>query len=641
MERRALLAFVASMLLFFAWDALFLKPQREKAREAQRSEMLGEQARADSIRAAERPARKPGSPDTNEVQGGEMASPQREATAEPPTLVPYGEETGPAGEVVAAARSIHLISDLWDITLTTLGGEVTSARMRNYLTAGEPVELFPQDPGWTYARVLDADLAGDHRAIPLRTINFAAYRDGVGEPLTDGERVEIDPRSEKTTIVLRGSAPDGGTVERTYTFRYGHYDFETSISFAASDFPDVHQVGWGTGPGMAATESNPQDDQQNFKASVLLGEELHRHRPKDFSNGDVKTYSGTLNWTSVNTKYFTTALIPSEPMRGEVVMAGNKESHRITTHFRVPAQQRGGRMVSSVRVYMGPLDVDTLEPLGVGLERTIEMGWKFFRPVSVAVLWSMKAMHRVVPNYGWVIILISALTKVLFFRLTHKSFKSMKQMQELQPRLQAIKEKYKGDQQKISQETMRLYKESGVNPLGGCLPMLLQMPVFIALFNVLKFTIEVRGEPWVLWITDLSKPDVLATLPISLPLVGDALSLLPILMGASMLAQSKLGGSPTGGTGASPMPAGFNTLLPVVFTFMFYKMPSGLVLYWIVNTVLSVAQQWYIHREPSGAGDAGGAGAEATADAADAPTGKTKKSRPARAPKKRLKSRER
>jgi YidC/Oxa1 family membrane protein insertase len=180
-----------------------------------------------------------------------------------------------------------------------------------------------------------------------------------------------------------------------------------------------------------------------------------------------------------------------------------------------------------------------------------------------------------------------------------------------------------------------------VNPLGGCLPMLLQMPVFIALFNVLKFTIEVRGEPWVLWITDLSKPDVLATLPISLPLVGDALSLLPILMGASMLAQSKLGGSPTGGTGASPMPAGFNTLLPVVFTFMFYKMPSGLVLYWIVNTVLSVAQQWYIHREPSGAGDAGGAGAEATADAADAPTGKTKKSRPARAPKKRLKSRER
>jgi len=642
MERRALLAFVASMVLFFAWDWIYLKPARERAQEEKRIEMVQQQAAqlADSLAAAERePETLPPVKGSNQIHDSEIA--QTDAvTEDSPTLVPYGDEGDATAVEAADAREIRVVSDLWEITFTTLGGEVTSARLFNYLTEEEPVELFPQNPGWTYERVLGAELAGEGRSIPLGRINFDVFRDGVGEPLPDGARVDVSPTREQTTLVMRGRAPDGGTIERIYTFRYGQYVFDALIAFSSGDFPGTHLVGWGTGPGMTSTETNVTDDQQNFKASVLLGEELHRHKPGDFGSGNARTYSGTLNWASVNTKYFTTALIPAEPVRGEVEIAGNKESSRITTRFRVPAQTRGGRMESAMRVYMGPLDFDTLKPLGVGVERTIEMGWKFFRPVSAAVLWAMKAMHKVIPNYGWVIILISALTKVLFFRLTHKSFKSMKQMQELQPRLQAIKEKHKGDQQKISQETMRIYKESGVNPLGGCLPLVLQMPVFIALFNVLKFTIEVRGEPWVFWITDLAQPDVLATLPISLPLVGNALSLLPLLMGASMLAQSKLGGSPTGGTGASPMPAGFNTLLPVVFTFMFYKMPSGLVLYWIVNTVLSVAQQWYIHREPSG--DAGGSGVVELEDTADAPAAKQgKKSRPARQSKKRPKSRER
>jgi YidC/Oxa1 family membrane protein insertase len=205
-------------------------------------------------------------------------------------------------------------------------------------------------------------------------------------------------------------------------------------------------------------------------------------------------------------------------------------------------------------------------------------------------------MHHFIPNYGWVIIIISVLTKVLFYRLTHKSFKSMKEMQDLQPRLAALKVKYGDDKQRMSQETMKLYKEAGVNPLGGCLPMVLQMPVFVALFNVLKYTIEVRGAHFVGWISDLSQQDVLFTFPVTLPLIGNAFSLLPILMGISMYAQSKLGGSPTGGPSAT-QPPGMTVLLPVVFTVLFYKMPSGLVIYWIINTVLSVAQQYYIHRD--------------------------------------------
>lgn len=221
---------------------------------------------------------------------------------------------------------------------------------------------------------------------------------------------------------------------------------------------------------------------------------------------------------------------------------------------------------------------------------------KFIRPVSGVVLWSLTALHNVIPNYGWVIVIISLLTKILFYRLTHKSFKSMKEMQDLQPRLQALKEKFGDDRRRLSEETMKLYKEAGVNPVGGCLPMLLQMPVFIALFNVLQYTIELRGAPFVGWITDLSQQDVLFKLPISLPLIGDNFSLLPIIMGGAMFAQSKLGGSPTGQS-STAVPPGFNTLLPVVFTVLFYKMPSGLVIYWIINTVMSVAQQYYIVKD--------------------------------------------
>ena len=231
----------------------------------------------------------------------------------------------------------------------------------------------------------------------------------------------------------------------------------------------------------------------------------------------------------------------------------------------------------------------------MGLERNVEMGWKPIRPVSSAVMWSMKKLYHFIPNYGVVVILISVLTKVLFYRLTHKSFKSMKQLQDLQPQLQAIKEKYGSDRKRLSEETMRLYKEAGVNPLGGCLPMLLQMPVFIALFNVFRYTIELRGAPFVGWINDLSRQDVLFHFGFTLPLIGDSFSLLPLIMGAAMWAQSKLGGSPTGQT-STAMPPGFNTLLPVVFTVLFYKMPSGLVIYWIINTGMSVVQQYYIHK---------------------------------------------
>jgi YidC/Oxa1 family membrane protein insertase len=612
------------MLLFLAYDALYLGPKREEAREARIEELAREHEarRADSLQAVAR---------------GDVLEPPDKADVKAPgsdaTLVPYAEEADTVATETDSGAAMEtepvlvtVVNDVFAITLTSRGGEVVSARMLNYLTDDQPVEFFPQNPGWTFDRVLNVNLLREQGSIPLNRINFRIYDGGAGEPLADGARVEVDERSGQRTIVLRGRTADGRVVERSYTFRTGHYDFEAGIRFAQADFPSVIQVAWDTGPGMTSTEKNVKDDHQSFRANVLLGEEMKSKKPGDFGKKSTESFSGTLNWFSIQTKYFTTAVVPPEPVRADVVVAGNKEGQRVTARAAVPATATRGRVDQTMRVYMGPVAVDYLEELGVGLERTVQLGWKFIRPLSVLVLWSMKALYKVIPNYGWVIIIISVLTKVLFFRLTHKSFKSMKELQEIQPRINAIKEKYKGDQQKISQETMRLYKEAGVNPLGGCLPLVLQMPVFIALFNVLKFTIQLRGAHFVGWIDDLSQPEVLFRLPISLPLIGDAFSLLPILMGASMLAQSKLGGSPTGGT-STAVPPGFNTLLPIVFTFLFYSMPSGLVVYWIVNTVLSVAQQYYIHRESKGTRDDASVDATATTPA-----------KPARPPKRRLKA---
>jgi YidC/Oxa1 family membrane protein insertase len=249
-------------------------------------------------------------------------------------------------------------------------------------------------------------------------------------------------------------------------------------------------------------------------------------------------------------------------------------------------------------LYLGPLDIKALEEYGVGLEKTIDLGrLRFFSKFILRLLIWMKGF---IPNYGLVIIILSILTKVLFYRLTHKSFKSMKDMQRLQPRLKELQEKYKDDRNRLNQETMKLYKEAGVNPLGGCLPLLFQMPVFIALFSVLRNTIELRHAPFMLWINDLSSPDVLFDFGVNLPILGSEFHLMPLLMGAAMFLQSKMsGGSPTGeaATGTASQQKMMQTMMPIVFTFIFYNMPSGLVLYWFINNIFSIIQQYWVHRQ--------------------------------------------
>ncbi|UCE89361.1 MAG: membrane protein insertase YidC, partial [Pseudomonadota bacterium] len=227
------------------------------------------------------------------------------------------------------------------------------------------------------------------------------------------------------------------------------------------------------------------------------------------------------------------------------------------------------------QLYVGPKLQHVLEEIAPGLELTVDYGW--LTVLSKPLFWLLEWIHSVVQNWGWAIIILTILIKAVFYKLSETSYRSMAHMKMVAPRMQALKERYGDDKQRMQQALMELYKKEKINPLGGCLPILVQIPVFIALYWVLLESVELRQAPWILWIQDLS--------------VRDPFFVLPVLMGATMFIQHKLNPTPV-----DPMQAKIMMMLPIVFTFFFMFFPAGLVLYWVVNNTLSIAQQWYITR---------------------------------------------
>jgi YidC/Oxa1 family membrane protein insertase len=251
------------------------------------------------------------------------------------------------------------------------------------------------------------------------------------------------------------------------------------------------------------------------------------------------------------------------------------------------APQNGPVERSRYTLFIGPKDLDTLKTLEKGLERSIDFG--YFGFVSIPFLYVMHFSHRFTGSYGIDIILLTILLKLLTAPLTHKSFVSMKQMQKLQPQMERIKEKFKGDREKMNKEIMELYRRNKVNPLGGCLPMLLQFPIFIGLYNALLTPIELRHAPF-MWIKDLSRPDW-ESLPVTLAGWHLGIPVLTLLMGASMFIQQWM--TPSAG---DPNQRRMMLMMPIIFTAMFVTFPAGLTIYWLVNNVLSIAQQYLVNR---------------------------------------------
>lgn len=379
---------------------------------------------------------------------------------------------------------------------------------------------------------------------------------------------------EKKQLVFTYVDAQGFVVRKSYSFEGGSYGIalETQlVNNAAAPLTGAFQQVL-----TAPFEVNQKDSRyETYGVSLSADSSLHTNPPKDVATASKK-YEKSVQWAGINDKYFLSALLAVNNSIASVELkknpAGFLEAAATTPAFTVAP---GQAVTVAHRLFVGPKDIDILKAQGSGLEQSLDLGW--FSSLAKPMLYSLKFFYKYVGNYGIAIIIITVILKILFFPLTHKSYKSMKDMSKLQPKMMAVKEKYKNDKDAMNRAVMELYREHKVNPLGGCLPMLVQIPVFFALYKALMYSIELRHAPFYLWITDLSDKD--------------PYYVTPIVMGATMFIQQKMTPS-----NMDEMQQKIMLALPVIFTFMFLTFPSGLVLYWLVNNVLTIGQQMYINK---------------------------------------------
>jgi len=335
----------------------------------------------------------------------------------------------------------------------------------------------------------------------------------------------------------------------------GNRDFGLKYAYLKNQKVEARDLGGSGSSGCTPGCSSPRSTIEPFDIS---------------DNGDIR-------WFAFSGEYFTALLIPP-PLKGNISLnvKGTEKSLLKAAMVSSPFSVSPGQSVKiPYRVYMGPKETERLKALGSDAEKLIDFG--YFTVVARPLLWFLRLTNNVTKNFGIDIIILSILIKIIFLPLTQISFKSMKEMQKVQPEMARLKELYKNDKARLQQETMLLYKRRKINPMSGCLPMVIQIPVFIALYNVLQNTFEMRHAPFMLWITDLS--------------AKDPIYLTPIVMGATMVIQQKMTPS-----AADPAQAKLFMLMPIMFTFMFLSFPSGLVLYWLVTNVLSIAHQYYLNK---------------------------------------------
>jgi YidC/Oxa1 family membrane protein insertase len=328
--------------------------------------------------------------------------------------------------------------------------------------------------------------------------------------------------------------------------------------------------------------------------SLLLDKQLEQLNDADLLKKGEKTFSGPIQWFSYQEDYFMVAVIPENTPQarftGRTLPPGTLEATWVGPGVTIAS---GAETSSRFTLFSGPRDLTVLKESGHNLDRAINFGWTDI--IAKPLLYALRFFNSFVHNYGVAIILLTVLIKILFWPLTHKSYNSMKEMQKLQPLMAKIREKYKNNREQMNKELMGLYKTYKVNPMGGCLPMLIQIPVFFALYRILGSSIELRHAPFFLWINDLSAPDRLFHFSFQIPFMSPpyGIPVLTLFMGASMFIQQKM--TPTPG---DPTQAKVMLLMPVIFTVMFINFPSGLVLYWLVNNVLSIGQQYRIIKRP-------------------------------------------
>ena len=388
---------------------------------------------------------------------------------------------------------------------------------------------------------------------------------------SDGFKIEKNGTRQLTFNYISGQ---GYTVRKVYTFASGVYGvkLETQV-FNNSAAPLVGSIQHVlTYPAEPKVKNNRFDTAGSY---LFSDNSLQSNKIKDVSSAS-KRYDKAIEWAGFADKYFLTAILSEKNSIASVELKKNSggyfESDISSPQFTV---NPGHSYTTTHRLFIGPKDIDVLKGEGNSLVRSLDLGW--FTVIAKPLLYSLKFFYRYVGNYGIAIIIITIILKLFFFPLTHKSYKSMKGMQKIQPEMTKLREKYKDDKDSMNKAVMELYREHKVNPMGGCLPMVVQIPVFFALYKSLMFSIELRHAPFYLWVTDLADKD--------------PYYVTPVIMGITMFVQQKMTPS-----NMEPMQQKMMLALPVVFTFMFLSFPSGLVLYWLVNNLLTIGQQMYINK---------------------------------------------
>lgn len=515
------------------------------------------------------------------IVGSESATPsdqQAQLLAERrQTVVEQGEQTPDIPQPASTAppapveQDIIVETNAYIAVFTSTGGRLKSFRLKQY-----PVTLRPDSP------LLEMVTAGTYGELPFVldvsgkdiTLSDAALP-YVVEGVTAGEPLFV-PAGDDGELVFRGSLANGASFTKTFTFSGEGYGIELTVAVTQLPFTaSALSLSW-----LEGSRSEGKSAYYDVYGPVaLIGRTFEYENAWDWEAGDAYG-PGDIRWAGFTNSYFLAGMMPRDIETAQLLF--RDEDGTLETRLSTPWS---GQAVSYT-LYLGPKDTTALNAVDPAFDRAIDFGWSHF--IARPLVSLLRLLYGLTGNYGIAIIVLTVLVKLVFFPLSNKSFKSMSAMKKLQPQMERLREQYKEDRQKLNQEMMELYKRYEVNPLGGCIPMIVQLPVFIGLYQGLLYAIELRQAPFFGWIEDLSQPDRLGALAI--PFVDPpGVPVLTLLMGGSMVIQQMM--MPTTG---DPIQQKMMLLMPVIFTVMFINFPAGLVLYWLINNVLSVAQQhWY------------------------------------------------
>jgi YidC/Oxa1 family membrane protein insertase len=535
------------------------------------------------------------------ARGALPADSQYAATAKPGAVAPAISAAPLRLPHAAIERSVRIETPLYNAVFSTRGARLVSLELKHFATA----PALARDPKLRHhkgdvpegARVtLDGgptfglDLGSAENLRSLADVSFA-------------ERESLDAAGEVRAVTFTATDASGLAVRETYRVRPQDYALELEVEVGGAPLAArVSDYSLTLRSWPLVTEANQQADEHMLRATSLVGTNVHREPAASMRKGP-RAFDGNAAWAAVQTRYFLAAVaIVNGSARGvlssadvrtldpvQIAELGPKAGaeQNVAVNSLIVGLPTADHPVHRFVLYFGPSQYFRLASLKLQLERAVDLGWNWILPFSRALLQLMNWLYALLRNYGLAILALATLVRVVLHPLNMSSMKSMRAMQKLQPEIERIRAKHKNDAQAMNTAIMALYKENKVNPAGGCLPMLLQMPLFLALYQVLFNASELRQAPFVAWMQDLSAPDLLFTV------AGFPIRLLPVLMAGSGLLQQKL--SPT-----DPRQQTSMYMMNVMMLVFFYSLPSGLVLYWTVMNLLTALQQWLILRQDGG-----------------------------------------